>query len=297
MGYLKIPNLYKDQTILLFKECYALEKLHGTSSHLGIMPNEVRFFSGGEKYNNFVALFNQEDLKQRFKTLNLERVTVYGEAYGGKQQGMAHTYGPKLKFAAFDVKVSKHTEEGLKEYWLNVEDAADIVGKLGLEFVAYNRVSTDPESLNHERDLPSRQAVRNGITEPKIAEGVVLRPLQEFMMNGSRVIAKHKRPEFSERTSKRDSNLTPEQLEVLTKARDIAKEWATPMRLQHVLSKFHANNGRPANESDTKAVIQAMVEDVYQEARGEIVESKEVAKAIGSITAKLFFKHLGGSYE
>lgn len=29
MGYLKINNLYKEQTILLFKECYALEKIHG----------------------------------------------------------------------------------------------------------------------------------------------------------------------------------------------------------------------------------------------------------------------------
>ena len=29
MGYIHIGNLYKDQEILLFKECYALEKIHG----------------------------------------------------------------------------------------------------------------------------------------------------------------------------------------------------------------------------------------------------------------------------
>lgn len=29
MGYLHISNLYKDIDILLFKECYALEKIHG----------------------------------------------------------------------------------------------------------------------------------------------------------------------------------------------------------------------------------------------------------------------------
>ena len=34
MGYADIPNLYSDQTILLLKECYALEKVHGSSSHL-----------------------------------------------------------------------------------------------------------------------------------------------------------------------------------------------------------------------------------------------------------------------
>lgn len=30
MSYLHIPNLYKDQTILLLRECFALEKVHGT---------------------------------------------------------------------------------------------------------------------------------------------------------------------------------------------------------------------------------------------------------------------------
>ncbi len=34
MGYLHIDNLYKNQTIRLFRECYALEKVHGTSAHV-----------------------------------------------------------------------------------------------------------------------------------------------------------------------------------------------------------------------------------------------------------------------
>lgn len=29
MSYLHIPNLYKDQTILMFKEVFAMEKIHG----------------------------------------------------------------------------------------------------------------------------------------------------------------------------------------------------------------------------------------------------------------------------
>jgi hypothetical protein len=29
MGYASIPNLYKNQEILIFKRCYALEKIHG----------------------------------------------------------------------------------------------------------------------------------------------------------------------------------------------------------------------------------------------------------------------------
>ena len=29
MSYMEIPNLYKDKTILMFKQCYAMEKIHG----------------------------------------------------------------------------------------------------------------------------------------------------------------------------------------------------------------------------------------------------------------------------
>lgn len=34
MGYQHIPNLYKEQAILAQSECYALEKIHGTSAHI-----------------------------------------------------------------------------------------------------------------------------------------------------------------------------------------------------------------------------------------------------------------------
>ena len=49
MGYLHIPNLYKAQEILMFKRCYALEKIHGTSAHIAWDGNHIRFFSGGER--------------------------------------------------------------------------------------------------------------------------------------------------------------------------------------------------------------------------------------------------------
>jgi len=49
MGYLSINNLYKDTDILLFKECYALEKIHGSSSHIVWSPEHgIGFMSGGE---------------------------------------------------------------------------------------------------------------------------------------------------------------------------------------------------------------------------------------------------------
>jgi hypothetical protein len=326
MGYMHIDNLYKNKDLLMFKKVYALEKIHGTSAHISfrrvpgqvsdLTEDEVRaaaetgellvevaarkvkadigFFSGGEKYDNFVKLFDLEDLKKRFLEAGPEKMTVFGEAYGGRQQGMKDTYGPVLKFVAFDVLMSDNRDPNAEpgsKIWLGVESATRMVERLGLEFVAWNLVDTDLASLDRERDLPSRQAVRNGITEPRIAEGVVLRPPIEVRTNnGGRLIAKHKRPEFSERSSKKDTQVTPEKLAILSKAEEIATEWVTTTRLEHVLDKIQAQKQRPPMMEDTREVIDAMVEDVTREAKGEIVESKEAIKAISSTTAKLFAK-------
>jgi hypothetical protein len=278
MGYLHINNLYKDQTILIFKECYALEKIHGTSAHLSwnCKEKKVKYFSGGESNERFVKVFDNRFLVSKFLELFIDsNAVVYGEAYGGKQQGMSNTYGKELKFVAFDVSVN--------DLWLEVPKAESVCNALNIEFVDYVKVPTDLEALNAERDKPSTQAKRNGIEEDKIREGVVLRPLVEFIMkNGSRVIAKHKRDEFKETKTPRE--VSPEQFKILEDAKAIADEWVTEMRLKHVLDKLPQG----INVESTKMVIEAMVEDVYREAKGEIVESKDVTKFIGSRTAQLF---------
>lgn len=46
MAYLHIENLYKARDIMLFRECYAMEKIHGTSAHVG-WNGSLYFFSGG----------------------------------------------------------------------------------------------------------------------------------------------------------------------------------------------------------------------------------------------------------
>jgi hypothetical protein len=275
MGYLHINNLYKDQDILLFKECFALEKIHGTSAHLSFNNGELGYFSGGASYEQFKAIFNHDVLSAKFTEKGLEKFIVYGEAYGGKMQGMSKTYGPDLKFAAFDVKVG--------DTWLSVPMADEFVKSLGLEFVDYHKVSTDLAALDAERDLPSTQAKRNGITEDRIREGVVLRPLIELTNNnGGRIICKHKRSEFSERKS--IPEVDPAKREILENAEAIAEEWVTDMRMSHVLDKL----GNPHDMSETPKVIVAMIEDVLREANGEIIDSKPTRKAIGHKAAMLY---------
>lgn len=285
MGYKKIPNLYQEpEVIFLFKEAYYMEKIHGTSAHFRWKDGNLTFFSGGEKHANFVALF---DLEKLTKLLTEEfglytDVTVFGEAYGGKQQGMSNTYGKELKFVAFEVKIDGH--------WLNVPNAEDVSKKLGIEFVDYVKGPTDLEFANEQRDRPSIQAVRNGITEPKKREGVVIRPLVELTKNnGERVMAKHKHDDFRETKTPRE--VTPEQLKMLEDAKEIAEEWITPMRLHHVMDKLSAG-GKELTIKDTKLVIDAMVKDVGEESKGEIKWGPEVYKFLGRNSAVLFKEHL-----
>src|SRR5271165_1119551 len=126
VGYLHIDNLYKNQDILMFKECYALEKVHGTSAHVSWKDGKVHYFAGGEKHDKFAALFDDAALTAAFTALGYDDVIIFGEAYGGKCHGQKWRYGDQLRFVAFEVKI---------DTWLSVPNAFEVASKLGLEFV------------------------------------------------------------------------------------------------------------------------------------------------------------------
>jgi hypothetical protein len=117
-------------------------------------------------------------------------------------------------------------------------------------------------------------------------EGVVIRPLIELIRsNGSRVICKHKKDSFRE-TSKPRKVLDPAQLEILTNAENIAIEWVTKTRLQHVTDALQLE----ALPDYLSSIIPAMIADVKRESEGEVLWSKEVERAIGKNTATLVKK-------
>lgn len=271
MGYLKIPNLYRPEAapLLLFKELWALEKVHGTSAHLGHTPEKgLFFFAGGCPHDQFVKLFDPVVIER----LSRGNCTIYGEAYGGKCQGMKKTYGDALRFIAFDVRIG--------DSWLAVPNAVEVATGIGLEFVPHEKVSCDLPALDAIRDRPSEVAKLRGITEDRPREGVVLRPFVELTMNnGSRLIAKHKGEAFAEREH---VPKVGQPLEVLQAAEAIATEWVTPMRLDHLLGK-----GVDLTEQNIGKLIGLMTADIEVEGSGEIVASKEARQAIGKATAKL----------
>jgi len=284
MSYQHIENLYRAQQILLFRECYALEKIHGTSAHVSWNAGQLALSPGGSDAVTFRALFDRPLLEEKLRLLGHPRVCVYGEAYGGGEQGQTR-YGPALRFVAFEVQIGG--------VWLSVPQAESVVQKLGLEFVPFVRCSTDLAALDAERDAPSEQARRNGVVEPQTREGVVLRPLVELTTNnGKRIVSKHKRPEFCETKTPRPV-VDPSAFAVLTDAEAIAEEWVTPRRLEHVLSHLHLDPHAPDLLRSTAAIIAAMVEDVLREAEGEIVDSKPARVAIGRRTSALIHQARG----
>lgn len=286
MGYMHIPNLYRPeaQKILEFKWVYVTSKIHGTSAHISWNPkdNMIHFFSGGSKYEQFLTLFDYKALEavfiERYKD---RRVMLYGEAYGGSQQKMSHTYGPDLKFIVFDVMIDDH--------YVDVPTAERIANHLGLEFVWWTKSSTDEEELNKYRDQDDPQAIRNGMGEGHKQEGIVIRPPFEFLMNnGEPLRVKHKRDDFAERVN---TPKNPEDIKVLEEAKAIADEWTTPMRFFHVIDKIPNILKR---DEFIPIVINAMVEDVYREAKDEIVEGKKAKQEIARATVSLFKRWCNG---
>jgi hypothetical protein len=274
MGYMHINNLYKDTRILEFRHVYAMEKIHGSSAYI-TWKDGVLTHSLGQ-----AVQLDTERLTRVFMSCASPHITVFGEGYGGKIQKMKATYGDVQRFVAFEVKIG--------DTWLSVPQAEVFVKALGLEFVHYKLVSTDMSELDAERDADSVQAVRNGMGAGHMREGVVLRPPFEVTLNnGERLITKHKRAEFAETKTPRVVGV---EAEVLADARRVAEEWVTPMRFAHVMQRLpHATS-----VSYTKDVCAAMIEDVLREGAGEIVDSKEVRRAVSSAAARMFTRQFAG---
>lgn len=293
MGYRKIENLYKpaaSTAILGLEECYALEKIHGTSAHVGWkVDGGFFYYQGGIKESAFLEMIDERFPKLRVDlaaALNfvgdssIKEITFYGEAYGGNCQKMASVYGP-LNFIVFEVKIN--------DMWLEVPKANLWAKCVGLPFVYYEKGPATLEFLDKMRDMPSVQAQRNGMGDDKIGEGIVVRATDESLRDrfGNRIIAKHKRKEFRETKTPRE--VDPEKQKIFRAAQETAEEFVVPMRLAHVVDKLVAS--KPGFEFDmknTRTVIAAMIADVKKEEGDTIEWSKPIQNAIGTRTAKLW---------
>lgn len=165
-----------------------MEKIHGTSTWISYDKNNIHYHSGGESGPNFQALFDNKFMVEKLTELmdknNWTFIKIHGEFYGDRQQGMRKTYGDKLKFIAFDIRVEYlndlNSDGGnIESKFLDILCAEKIVIDLNLEFVDYVRGPNTPEWIEEQSNRESVQAIRNGIGCEKPREGVVIRPLKE----------------------------------------------------------------------------------------------------------------------
>lgn len=276
MGYASIANLYADTRILELPECFALEKIHGTSAWIHYTPAtdtdpEKLVLHSGEQQNVFQVLFDQEKLLEVFRAWG-KTVKVHGECYGGKIQKNAWRYGDKIRFVAFDVNFDGN--------WLWIPGAKDVVDALGLEFVHYVCIPTSLDRIDAERDATSEQAIRNGVTtrdgEFIRREGVVLRSITEMVdRRGNRICAKHKRKE--ERETKTERIVNVDKQVALKAAQEVADEWVTENRIKNAQSHFSEHKWVITN---MRELIRYVHDDVHKEAGAEITPSPENSKEI-----------------
>ncbi len=272
-----IDNLYKNQDIMLFRRCYALEKVHGENAWIKLKRGSpMELYAGSASLVTFSALFDLPKLQAGLESLGCEEATIFGEVFGGAVQHMSKVYGLTMDFVGYDIQIDN--------LWLAVPQMDELLRQFGVPVIPYVEINTDMAEIDFWRDAPSVVADHAGMGRDKPREGVVLRPLIELTKNnGERVIAKHKTKEHSERKTVQTVG-DPTKLKVLADAQAIADEWVTPMRLVHVLQKLP-----PAiTLKDAVQIIKAMQEDVTREAAGEIVVTKEALTAIGKRAIELF---------
>lgn len=304
MGYRKIANLYKPWAanhILSLGRCYALEKVHGTSGHISLKrtSTNLNLFAGGCPHDDFVNLVERKwgldklrnniwaaEEALEFFDEPAQKITIFGEIYGGKMQAMESVYGP-LNFVAFEVR---YTLVNDKTYVLSVPDAHIFVNTVGLPFVPYEEGPSTVEWLNEQRDRPSELARRNGMGV-KYGEGIVIRPLVEQRdEDGKHIIAKHKTNNFKETRTPR--KIDPQKQRLWRHANEVANEFVVLNRLEHVLDAMRAEGHHVDDISCTGDVVRRIFNDIKEEEGDEIEWTKEVNKAIGRKGAKLFQEYI-----
>lgn len=306
MGYMTIEHLYKCPDFFkIDSEIVYMEKIHGTSTWINMNITEegvnMNYHPGGETSKTFDALFDKPFIENELKSIldenKLVGIRIHGEAYGGKQQKMMATYGNVLKFIVFDVKIYSTAKDSI---FLNLKDAVAITNRLKLEFVPYVIGPNTPEFAQIQTDLPSVQAERNGMGNDKLREGIVVKPVNEIKIKGNnRAICKHKcgpfwetkRPgtlKFGESTAETEKLL--DKLNIVISNNEMAENWITSMRADHVLDKMlHSkiDDKKFIDLADIGVFVSAMIDDVKKESEGEIKWSNDLISRMRSEAGNL----------
>lgn len=202
------PGRWRRRDFPVISQWEIYEKIDGTNIRVHFQPAErtsedtiiegrVDFYSRNSDEPNVnippvVLKFLRELFDyDRISKLLFKETILFGEAFGGKIQGMSKLYGPVPRFALFDVIEYSYWQSRDVVLWRSVD--------LGIEMAPLLGVIGSVELLNpRDRvlgDYASVSKVGSGVGRP---EGVILHPRGCVLHNGygERVIAKLKWVDF-----------------------------------------------------------------------------------------------------
>lgn len=176
----------------------ATEKIDGTNVRVMWDGSEITFDGKtdnasmpGGLVQHLQSKFGTHEMLQAFQErFGESRVTIYGEGFGGKIQKGGSTYGPEMRFSAFDVRIG--------EWWLLQENFRGLME--GLEIPVAPSVYT-AEGYWTAPLTAWIEMAQSGIESfygPFTAEGLICKPTVELQTrNGERIVVKIKTRDFA----------------------------------------------------------------------------------------------------
>lgn len=320
--YKSIENHYQQKFIdkilcegLAGGQWHVSEKTHGANFGVYYNGSEVRYAKRTSFIDLASSFFGFQSLAQSLDTLakmvwatvnvdKTDQIVIYGELCGGYY---AHPevekttaskvqreidYSPKLEFVLFDILVVK---DGVEEF-MDADRVDSFNGVVeGIRCAPHIFTGTLEECLKVPNEFITKVPEMYGLPpiEGNTCEGVVIKPVKAcFLSDGSRVIIKSKNLKFSEKKKvpnpkvPQDPTLSPELKEIVDKL----AEYVNDARMASVCSKLG-----DVTIKDFGKVLRALVNDVFEEAKGDIDlkgMDGRVGKMVTKMCAELTKKHL-----
>lgn len=307
--YPHIENIDEIPQVFDLPEVIVTEKIHGSGMRIGVIDGRLRI--GGRKLEFMdIRPDTREGLcfiqwvlatgldKKVVEAFAGHDVILFGEWHGSGtpkknwpqvQKGINYIKGND--FRVFDAKVDGK--------YVAQDDVAGWAAKAGLKTMpVLYRGKPDQKIFDSLIDTMSKLGEENGIVDPEnTIEGIVVRP-NEFLWNPDRspVMAKYKVGKWAERASAQKHHKTqPKKKVVVAGAEDLAKDFVTDTRLDHILDQLREAN-IPIDKSAMGEVMKRMGQDIKREGEKAMDEAglewKDVSPFVTKFTKNVFLKFL-----
>jgi Rnl2 family RNA ligase len=260
---------YITNHILPNVEWCALEKIHGSNFSCTVNHDEIKWGKRSSyidddalcQFNNshYIKEKYDENVVQLFhsvKEINPSALSIriFGEICGGGYTGAKSShpksvkkvqkqiqYSPDIEFIVFDIKVFLEDES----YYLDMDLVIQLCETTGMLYVPISFRGTLEEMLNLEpkyiTNIPNMFELP--ILDNNWSEGYVIKPINEIRKNGSRIILKHKNPDFTERYPSK--SFKSNSIDTMTNDETLLIEkcygYINQNRIDNVLSKLMEN--------------------------------------------------------